>query len=63
VFFGGLYAIRGLGVMAWFLTPGRLAFAVAVLLLFMFPLLGVLTFGIGIGDTWVDWRNRARTPA
>ena len=60
VFFGALYAARGLGVMAWFLTPGRLALAVVVLLLLMFPLLGVLTFGIGIGDTWIDWRNRTR---
>lgn len=60
LFFGGLYAVRGLGVLAWFLSPGRLLVTVLVLLLFMFPLLGALAFGLGLGDTWVDWRNRAR---
>ena len=60
LFFGGLYAVRGLGVLAWFLSPGRLLVTVLVLLLFMFPLLGALAFGLGLGDTWLDWRNRAR---
>ena len=60
LFFGGLYAVRGLGVLAWFLSPMRLLLTVAVLLLFMFPLLGALAFGLGLGDTWLDWRNRAR---
>ena len=60
LFFGGLYAVRGLGVLAWFLSPGRLLTTVLVLLLFMFPLLGALAFGLGLGDTWLDWRNRAR---
>ena len=60
LFFGGLYAVRGLGVLAWFLSPGRLMTTVLVLLLFMFPLLGALAFGLGLGDTWLDWRNRAR---
>jgi hypothetical protein len=26
----------------------------------MFPLLGALAFGLGLGDTWLDWRSRAR---
>ena len=60
LFFGGLYAVRGLGVLAWFLSPGRLLTTVLVLLLFMFPLLGALAFGLGLGDTWLDWRNRVR---
>jgi hypothetical protein len=60
LFFGGLYAVRGFGVLAWFLTPGRLALTIIILLLFMFPLLGALAFGLGLGDTWLDWRNRAR---
>lgn len=60
MFFGGMYAVRGLGVLAWFLSPGRLMTTVLVLLLFMFPLLGALAFGLGLGDTWLDWRNRAR---
>src|SRR5688500_1443842 len=60
LFFGGLYAVRGFGVLAWFLSPGRLALTIIVLLLFMFPLLGALAFGLGLGDTWLDWRSRAR---
>jgi hypothetical protein len=60
LFFGGLYAVRGFGVLAWFLAPGRFAMPIIVLLLFMFPPLGALAFGLGLGDTWIDWRNRAR---
>jgi hypothetical protein len=61
LFFGGLYAVRGFGVLAWFLSPGRLALTIIItLLLFMFPLLGALAFGLGLGDTWLDWRHRAR---
>jgi hypothetical protein len=47
-------------VLAWFLSPGRLLITILVLLLFMFPLLGALAFGLGLGDTWLDWRNRAK---
>lgn len=60
LFFGGLYAVRGFGVLAFFLSPGRLALTVIILVLFMFPLLGALAFGLGLGDTWLDWRSRAR---
>jgi hypothetical protein len=61
VFFGGLHAARGLGVLAWFLSPGRFALATMVILAVLTgPMLAILTFGIGIGDTWVDWRNRVR---
>jgi Predicted membrane protein (DUF2232) len=72
VFFGALYAIRGFGVLSWFLAPGALAatllagFAmlwwpllneVAVL---GFVLLALAALGLGLGDTWADWRSRAR---
>jgi hypothetical protein len=72
VFFGALYAIRGFGVLSWFLAPGALAGtlmvgfamlwwpvlnAVAVL---GFMLLALAAFGLGLGDTWADWRRRAR---
>ena len=72
VFFGALYAIRGFGVLSWFLAPGALAVtlmvgfamlwwpvlnAVAVL---GFMLLALAAFGLGLGDTWADWRRRAR---
>jgi hypothetical protein len=56
-----LYILRGLGVLAWFIAEKRLALAVLVLLALLFtPAVGVLALGIGLGDTWVDWRGRAR---
>ena len=72
VFFGALYAIRGFGVLSWFMPPGAFATvlglgfimlwwpvlnAVAVL---GFVLLALAAFGLGLGDTWADWRSRAR---
>lgn len=72
VFFGALYAIRGLGVLAWFLAPGALVavltvgFAllwlpvIQVVAAFGFVLILVAAFGLGLGDTWADWRRRAR---
>lgn len=73
VFFGALYAIRGLGVLTWFLAPGGLAATLAiafamllwpvlnVIAVFGLMLLAVAAFGLGLGDTWADWRNRARS--
>jgi hypothetical protein len=61
LFFGALYALRGLGVLAWFFAPGRLMVALTIgLAIFMWPLLGVFALGIGLGDTWLDWRSRPR---
>ena len=72
VFFGALYALRGLGVLAWFLAPGALVASVTVgFAMFLFPvlnlvaafgftLLTIAAFGLGLGDTWADWRRRAR---
>ena len=73
VFFGALYAVRGLAVLAWFMRPGALAvsFVVGFVMLLapflsVFAVLGFLTLGItalglGVGDTWADWRGRARS--
>jgi hypothetical protein len=72
VFFGALYAIRGFGVLSWFLAPGVLAatlmigFAMlwwpvlSVVAISGFALLTLAAFGLGLGDTWADWRHRAR---
>ena len=61
LYFGALYALRGLGVLAWFFAPGRLMVALTIgLAIFMWPLLGVFALGIGLGDTWLDWRSRPR---
>src|SRR3954467_6777929 len=70
VFFGALYAIRGFGVLSWFLAPGVLAatlmvgFAMlwwpvlSVVAISGFVLLTLAAFGLGLGDTWADWRRR-----
>jgi hypothetical protein len=71
VFFGALYALRGLGVLAWFLAPtailGSVTVGLAVLLpiwpdpaVFGFLLLLTASLGLGLGDTWADWRRRPR---
>ena len=61
VFFGAVYALRGLGVLTWFLSPGRLGTAMLIGIGVMaWPLLGAFALGLGLGDTWIDWRSRAR---
>ena len=72
VFFGALYAVRGFGVLSWFLAPGALAAASLVGFAMLwwpvlnavaalgFMLLALAAFGLGLGDTWADWRSRAR---
>ncbi|HMI45825.1 MAG TPA: DUF2232 domain-containing protein [Gemmatimonadaceae bacterium] len=61
LFFGALYAVRGLGVLAW-ISKGRYVF---IIVLSLIPqgvlLLGVLALALGLGDTWLDLRRRART--
>ncbi len=63
VFFGALYALRGFGVIAWFYPQTTLgaqlaASAAAVVLL---PVSLPLAVGLGVTDTWIDWRRRMRT--
>lgn len=75
VFFGALYAVRGLGVLSWFMAPRTLAVtaSVGLAMLFIpvlqlqfvaalgFLFLAIAALGLGLGDTWADWRRRART--
>jgi hypothetical protein len=61
LFFGALYTIRGVGVFMWMWSPGRVATAALVVIALLFwNYLGVLAFGLGVGDTWLDWRSRAQ---
>jgi hypothetical protein len=61
VFFGALYALRGVGVALWFLSPGRVLMGFLIMFAVIFPLvLGVLGVGLGVGDTWLNWRARAK---
>jgi Predicted membrane protein (DUF2232) len=61
VFFGALYALRGLGVMVWFLAPGRwMGLFLALFTVLFWYVVGVVAVGVGLGDTWFDWRRRTR---
>ena len=62
VFMGALYALRGIGVVL-FATGGVSFFGAVMLflgLLFVAPVLLALVLVIGLGDTWVDLRERLR---
>jgi hypothetical protein len=64
VFFGVLYVLRGAGVALWFLSPGRWMTALLIGLALVFRQeLGALALGVGLGDTWLDWRARAKPKA
>lgn len=66
-FFGTLYALRGAGVLTWYI-PDRAAVWVLLGLLVLVPVLGpvwvlvallTITFALGLGDTWRDFRAGA----
>ncbi len=61
MFFGAIYALRGMGVALHFLAPGRwMMVMLAAFTLLFYNVVGVLALGLGLGDTWLDWRRRAR---
>ncbi len=60
VFFGALYLFRGIGVLS-FISRSRWAAAIMIIMTIFAPqLLGALALGVGVGDTWMDWRTRAQ---
>ena len=65
VFMGGLYALRGAAVLL-FLNGGVTVlgfFLLAVGMLFLWPVLIAGVLVVGVGDTWVDVRSRAKANA
>lgn len=65
VFMGTLYALRGAAVML-FLNGGISLLGAIVLglgMLFVAPILLAGALFVGLSDTWLDVRNRVRTPA
>lgn len=63
-FFGVLYALRGLGVLDWFLAPRGFVRALFFIAIFLaWPVVSVFSLGLGLGDTWIDWRGRTRPAA
>ncbi len=61
LFFGVLFALRGLGVLVWFLAPGRvMTVALFLFSVIFWPVVVVVSAGLGLGDTWFDWRRASR---
>jgi len=63
VLFGVLYALRGLGVVVWFLAPGpvmTVMLALFILFTLRWPFIMFAVAGLGLGDTWFDWRRSPR---
>ncbi|GAC1649212.1 MAG: hypothetical protein NVS4B3_05940 [Gemmatimonadaceae bacterium] len=72
VFFGALYVLRGLAVLTFIASPGVLSGAAALWFLLLWwpplfvfvsvalPFVIFAALGLGLGDTWLDWRSRAR---
>jgi hypothetical protein len=57
LFFGALYLLRGLGVLAW-ISRGRYVF---IVILGLIPQIFLLvTLALGLGDTWLDLRRRVK---
>lgn len=63
LFFGAIYLLRGIGVLAW-AARGRVVGIGLIILTAIVPfLVGILALGVGIGDTWMDWRKRIQPAA
>ncbi len=63
LFFGAIYLLRGMGVLAWAARGRGIAIALIVLTAFVPLVVGALALGVGVGDTWMDWRKRIQSPA
>jgi hypothetical protein len=58
LFFGALYAIRGMGVLVWFLSPRRWMMVFLIIFSLVFwKVVGSVAAAVGLGDTWYDWRR------
>lgn len=63
LFFGALYLLRGVGVLSWAARGRWIGTLMIVLTIFAPYLLALLAVGVGVADTWMDWRSRPRRPA
>ena len=67
-FFAALYALRGLGVVAWWAARAglRSRWIVAggtLVLVALTPASEIVLFVVGLGDTWNDWRGLSKKAA
>lgn len=58
LFFGVLYVLRGIGILAWVSRSRALTYMMIALAIFAWPVATALAFGLGLGDTWLDLRAR-----
>jgi len=68
VFFGGLFVVRGLGVIAWWWGKAGKASRVISGMVFvvatvLWPVATVWLLTLGLGDTWTDWRGLSKREA
>jgi len=68
VFFGGLYAVRGLAVAAAMAATAGIdgvlaAVGATLVVLFLPPVAALAALALGVTDTWVDWRRRLERAA
>jgi hypothetical protein len=61
LFFGILYVLRGMGILAWMSRSRAMTFMLVAVAVFAWPFIGALALGIGLGDTWLDLRSRAQS--
>jgi Predicted membrane protein (DUF2232) len=60
LFFGVLYVLRGIGILAWMARGKALTYMMVALAIFAWPIATALAFGLGLGDTWLDLRARVQ---
>ncbi|MEO5590071.1 MAG: DUF2232 domain-containing protein [Gemmatimonadaceae bacterium] len=60
LFFGCLYSLRGLGILAWMSRTRLMTFMLIAVGILAWPIVAALAFGLGLGDTWLDLRARGQ---
>jgi hypothetical protein len=63
LFFGAIYLLRGMGVLAWASRRRAVGIGLIVLTAIVPLVAAALALGVGVGDTWMDWRRRIQSPA
>lgn len=59
LFFGFLYLMRGMGILAWMSRSRALTYLLIALIVLAWPIMTPLALALGLGDTWLDLRSRA----
>ena len=60
IFFGFLYVLRGMGILAWMSRGRAMKFMLVIAAIVAWQIMTPLAFLIGLGDTWLDWRSRVQ---